>query len=279
MSEITVIKETGETEEFNKQKILKSLKGSGASTKDAEDAVRKISFSAEPEITTKEIFKMASRHLQGCDVPSRMRYSLKHAIYALGPSGYPFEKYISRIFEADGYEVQVGIIMKGFCVRHEVDVVARNEKEYYTIECKFHHNGKLRSDVKTAMYVNSRFHDLNRAHKASSRGSRIKHSGLLVTNTKFSSEAIKYARCTGLKTMGWKYPRGGSLEQMIDRQKTYPVTVLPGANRRVLNALFRKDIILASDVHGMDAEELIALTGLDSRTVIRLKSQTRGICG
>lgn len=56
----------------------------------------------------------------------------------LGPSGFPFEKFISEILKFQGFAVQVGVIVEGHCVKHEIDVVAEKGEEHFMIECKFH---------------------------------------------------------------------------------------------------------------------------------------------
>ena len=44
----------------------------------------------------------------------------------------------------------------------------------------------------------------------------------LVTNTKFSSDVIRYGNCVGMHLIGWKYPEDGGLEKLIDEANIYP---------------------------------------------------------
>src|SRR3989304_3244888 len=92
-----------------------------------------------------------------------MRYSIKKAIYALGPSGYQFEKYFGRILKEYGYSVEVNRMLQGYCVMHEIDVFAIREKEGFVIECKYHSDGGIPTDVKVALYIHARFEDIRRA--------------------------------------------------------------------------------------------------------------------
>jgi hypothetical protein len=48
----------------------------------------------------------------------------------------------------------------------------------------------------------------------------------VVTNTRFSSDAIRYGSCVGLEMLGWDYPHHGNLKEKIDEMKLYPVTCL-----------------------------------------------------
>lgn len=240
----------------------------------------KVALSLLPPLTTKKVFRETRKYLRKLDVSSTMRYSLKKGIYALGPTGYPFEKYVARILEADGYSVQVGRLVQGRCVRHEVDVVAQKGRVCYLVECKFHHNGKTRSNVKTALYVHARVMDIAKAGKVCPGTGRTVHRGMLVTNTRFTSEAEKYAQCVGLKVVGWKCPgKGGqSLEAMVQRVGAYPVTVLPAAARAaVLKVLLKHDIVLVSDLSQKSVQEIAALSDLPKNLAARLKSQADSI--
>jgi predicted RecB family endonuclease len=273
-----VIKASGELEPFRRRKVLRSLLNSGVRRADAEDIIDRVLLSVKPPLSTKKIFLEARKLLRSYNLSCTMRYSLKEAIFALGPTGYPFERYVAKILSARGYRTEVGRMLKGRCVSHEVDVVAYKDDSCYIVECKFHQNGKILSNVKTALYVHSRFRDIERAMSLSGeRPGTV--TGMIVTNTRFSSEARKYARCVGLVALGWKHPRGESLEQMIEEGRTYPVTVIPGLKRAHLDALVRNGIILVQDIADRSERSLLRATKLDERTVARLKRGASHICG
>jgi len=71
----------------------------------------------------------------------------------LGPTGYPFERFIGAILEHQGYRVEIGIFAKGHCVMHEVDVIADMDDLRYMVECKFHNRQAHNSDVKVPLYT------------------------------------------------------------------------------------------------------------------------------
>jgi hypothetical protein len=229
-------------------------------------------------MTTRQVFRLAKRHLGPLDMPSRMRYSLKEAIYALGPSGFPFERFVARLLEAEGYTTEVGAEVMGRCVRHEVDVVARRGRETVLVECKFHGQGDRLSSVKTALYVRARCDDLREALAGKAGGDGSTFSCMLVTNTRFSSDAVRYAECAGLRIVGWKHPRTGSLERMIDAARTYPVTVLPAVTRRVAGALVAADLVLARDLVAIPEGAIAARTGLDRALAGRMREQALRLC-
>ena len=56
---------------------------------------------------------MAFNLLKGKSKHVAAKYHLKGAIMELGPSGYPFEKFVAAILSHQGYKVQIGQIVKG----------------------------------------------------------------------------------------------------------------------------------------------------------------------
>jgi hypothetical protein len=269
---IKILKKSGLEESFDSSKMFDSLMNTGASEDAAREVIRLIEREIRPGMSTRKIYRLAKKYLRQIDRPSGMRYSLKDSIYALGPSGYPFEKFIASIFRLKGYRTKVGEHVKGHCVQHEVDVIAISDNEQIMMECKFHRGGNKHSDVKIAMYVSSRFRDIEKALR-SQPSPAVKFSGALVTNTRLTSEAIKYAECTGLRAIAWKYPRDGGLEHLIEATGAYPVTMLPCATRAVVEKLTSKGIVLATEINSLRAPNLSRRTGIDLKVAERLKAQ------
>jgi len=50
----------------------------------------------------------------------------------------------------------------------------------------------------------------------------------LITNTKFTTEALKYGECMKIKMTGWLYPQNNSLETIIEKNKAYPINLFKG---------------------------------------------------
>jgi hypothetical protein len=275
---VTITKSSGLHEFFDLQKLAHSLTRSGAPPDVAFDIAEKVEKQISPLSSTRAIYRLAKKFLRQYNRASGMRYSLKKALYDLGPSGYPFEKYIARILKAHGYTAEVDKIMDGYCVKHEVDVVASKEGKHFMNERKNHMNGGSSTDVKVALYVHSRFLDIKKAYESLPGNDGSIHEGWLVTNTRCSTDAVKYAECAGLKIMSWRYPEKESLEKMIESRRLYPVTVLPAARKKSLEPLFKNDIILAQDIADMEWETFLKKSGLDRDTAEALKNQADELC-
>lgn len=272
-----VIKASGQKEEFRLEKLVNSLVRSGASEDVAMDIARKVESQIAPPFRTRQIYRLAKKMLRRYNHASGMRYSIKKAISSLGPSGYPFEKYFAKILAAYGYTVALNMMIDGYCVQHEVDIVASKGKNQHVIECKYHTEGGKPTDVKIALYVHSRFADIKKASKQNRSDVSIK-DGWLVTNTRCTSDAIRYAECVGLKIISWRYPADNSLEKMIENKRLYPVTILSSIKKQSLDILLSNNIVLAHEIADMDEETLIRKSGLDARTAMALKAEADDIC-
>ncbi len=273
---IKIKKASGKIEDFDPNKLVKSLIRSGVDREQAEEVLSKVLPDIKPHTSTKKIFRLAHKYLKRFNRSSVLRYSLKKALMRLGPTGYPFEKYVGELFKQYGYRTDVGAMLDGKCVRHEVDVLAKRGKEIALIECKFRNTAENAPDVKIAMYVHSRFRDLRSAMK--SQYPDTSFSGWLVTNTRFTADAIQYAQCAGLKLKSWKHPGKESLEQMIEEKKLYPVTVVSGLTSQQIQKLFGQNIVLMKDLAQMDAIEIRKLLSITEKKAVRLKEEADRLC-
>lgn len=271
-----VIKASGSVETLNLDKLKASLTRSGADSIKADEIIDLLLKDLGPLTSTKKIYRLAKKYLRQINHASGLRYSLKRALLRLGPSGYPFEKYFGAILENYGYDVQVGVFLEGRCVRHEIDVLAVNDRKVSLFECKYRNKPGNTIDIKVAMYVHSRFQDLKQTVKAQFPGKTF--HGSIVTNTRFTSDAEKYAKCTGLKLKSWRYPGDKSLESMIEAKRLYPVTIISGIKSGLVKTLIEQNIILLKDLAGMNAQDIRSRLSLPEKKAAALKKQADDLC-
>lgn len=272
---VDIIKASGEREPFSPNKLRRSLKRAGASPDSIEKVVAEITRELKDGMKTSRIYRQAFGLLRKFERPAAGRYSLKKAIMELGPTGFPFEKYIAEILKEYGYTTEVGRQIKGACVTHEVDVIAHKGKKHFMIECKYHNSRGIRSDVKVALYTYARFLDLKKQWENLPGHQNFFYQGWLVTNTKCTSQAIRYARCVGLKIMSWRYPKKESLEYLIEKKGLYPITILPLLPRYAKERLAQKRIMLAKDLLKYSTNDLVRIVGLRSNIVRKLQEETK----
>lgn len=273
-----IIKASGEKQRFNKEKLYRSLRRAGVNSKLARSVCKKVEKNIHSGASSEKILSQTASCLQEESPRLAARYNLKRAIMELGPTGFPFEKYIANILKEYGFLVEVGKIIKGHCVNHEVDVVAKKGKKIFMIECKFHNSRGIRSDIKVALYVYARFLDIK---KASERISGYKHSfhqAWLVTNTRCTRMAVHYARCMGLKVVSWGYPKNESLEYLIEKKGLYPITVLPSLKKYVKERLVQEKVVLVKDLLKYSIGNLSRIAGLRPDAVRKLQEDAKQLC-
>lgn len=265
---IMLVKQTGQPEPFSRDKFRNSL----IRSRIPKDRIDEVVYAIEPQLyngmTTHELYRRTFDYLHNHVQESAGRYKLKQALMQLGPTGFPFERYISALFKSLGFEIVVDIIVTGKCVKHEVDVIAMKDDTHHFLECKFHHNQAGRTRVKDALYVRARFDDMHAAFVLQiAHAQKIDHHWL-VTNTKFSGDAIQFAECAGLKLLSWDYPNNQSLSNLIDNHGLYPLTCLTTMPHLIKIAFMKQDIILCRDVlanihiareHGLNQKKVDAI--------------------
>ena len=207
---INIIKSSGQKVKFSLDKLRNSLKHSGANHEQVEEIVSRVNDELYEGITTNEIYNRAYSLLKKTKSVFASKYKLKKAIYELGPTGFPFERFVGAILQYSGYTVKVDIVLNGVCVTHEIDVVAEKNDTITIIECKFHNEEGRNCNVKV----------------------------------RFTEDAIKYGKCADLYLLSWDYPTKDGLKDRIDRLGLYPITVSGLLTNREKQFLLSRNVVL-----------------------------------
>jgi hypothetical protein len=243
----TVVKTDGESEIFDAEKLRQSLSRSGATPAEITSIVAEIESIMFDGMKTQDIYSHAFELLRGSEIIVAARYSLRRALFNLGPTGFPFEDFLARLFAFEGYQTKTRVILQGNCAEHEIDVAAYKADHSFVAEAKFHSNPGMKSDLQVALYSFARLHDLRNAKICSDDICGVREF-MIVTNTKFTSSAEKYALCSGLKLLSWDFPQGNNLHDRIMRSGMYPITVLQSLSKSQKNVLIEKGIIVCTDL-------------------------------
>jgi Holliday junction resolvase len=274
--EIYVTKMSGEKVLFDEKRLKNSLKRSNADPDTIEEVVEKIKTELYDLIPTREIYRIAFSMLRKKSGSSASRYKLKRAILELGPSGFPFEKYISELLKFRNYETRVGEIVKGHCVSHEIDIIANKEDRHLIIECKFHSDQRRFCDVKVPLYIHSRFKDVESELKKKKEFGHKTILGGLVTNTRFSADALQYGQCMGMFMLSWDYPGEKSLKSVIDRSGLHPVTSLLTITMDEKTQLLTQGIVLCKSL--AENPDILKNMRISPNRIQKILQEVRDIC-
>ena len=242
-SETYIKKSSGILEPFNREKLVDSLQKAGASMFVADDVAKEIEKKLKQGMPTRMIYSQAFKLLRKKESRPAIRYSLRRSIADLGPTGFPFENFVGEIFKAKGFTVANDVMVNGKCIEHEIDVVAYDDDQLVMTEVKFHNQLMLKSDVKVALYIKARFDDLKDIEFNIGGKKRVMTQGLLITNTKFTENAIKFGACSGVNMIGWNYPAKGNLHDLIEETGLHPLTCLVTLSLTEKKTLFEKGFV------------------------------------
>jgi len=245
--QVMVTKADGTTEYFKVEKLRRSLRRAGASNDEVAMIISEMVNHLYDGIQTQEIYRKAFSLLRERTRTAAARYSLRRALFSLGPTGFPFEQFLSRLFAHEGYNTKVGISIHGHCALHEIDIAAYKETHSFVGEAKFHSRPGVKTDLQVALYSYARLLDLQDNMICEEDICGIKEFWL-ITNTKFTSTAERYGECVGLKMLSWDYPRRNNLHDRIQKARIYPITAIEGLSTSQIELLISYGIIICRDL-------------------------------
>lgn len=273
---ILIKKASGEEEAFSSDKLERSLIKAGAKKEIVLKIVADIENWIYPGVSSKKIYSRAFSMLRHDKTTSSLRYRLKQAILELGPTGYPFEILIGKLFQHMGFKTEVGIVVEGRCVSHEMDVIATNNIVQHLVECKYHKDQGKQVSVQVPLYVRSRVDDIISKRQGMLEYQDFSFTGWVVTNTRFSSDSVQFGTCSGLKLLAWNFPEGNGLKENIEKFKIYPITVLRNLTIKDKQYLLSIGIVTCSQL-SENSDSLIDLKLSEAKYKLLMK-ELNDIC-
>ena len=271
-----IVKHSGNIVDYNPSKLEQSLMKSGASQRVVKTILDAIEKEIYEGISTNQIYKMAFGLLKKVSNSNAARYNLKEAIRLLGPAGFFFEKYIALLFSSENYQAVNNFILQGKCVSHEIDVLVKKDSTIAMIECKFHMGKDANSDVKVPMYILSRFNDLkDNRHTIFTRNDTVSKCWI-VTNNRFTTDAIAFAKCSKLNLLSWNYPENDNLKTKNDTNYLYPITCLTTLSLVEKDKLLFLDVILVKEL--INNSESLEKIGLSSNRIKNVLKEASELC-
>ncbi len=270
-----IVKADGTIEVFDGSKLEASLRRAGATEGTATRIRSTIESSMGASAESSDIYRRAFQMLRHDARPAAARYSLRRALFDLGPTGHPFEDFVAELFKKEGWTVEGRRMIPGKCVSHEVDVYATRGNEHLAAELKYHNSPGYKTDVKVALYVKARFDDIWQC-KEEDKGVCPVDVGFLITNTKFTSQAIAYANCAGMGLLGWSYPYKGNLYDRIVANGLYPITALTTLKKAEKRLLIDRGIVTCEQMR--EHRDVLRLIGLSPERIGTVVAEGINLC-
>ncbi|MSU55846.1 MAG: ATPase [Candidatus Taylorbacteria bacterium] len=272
---VEIVKADGTRESFDLSKLAESLRVSGADEDIASAVAEHVRKELVSGMTTDDIYRHAFSVLRAREKSAAVRYSLRRSLLALGPTGFPFEKLVGEIFKRKGFSVQIDQIVQGKCVDHEIDIVAWNADKLIMSEAKYHHELAYKSDLKVVLYVKARIDDLMASTFQYGKERKL-DEGWLITNTKFTEKAVRYAECSGMRLLGWNYPKTGNLHDFIEQTGVHPITCLTTLSDSQKQTLMEQGIVLCESVR--DNKDRLRALGFPDHLIGEVEAESNAIC-
>lgn len=245
---VLIQKASGELVPFSAEKLANSLQRVGASDDLIQLVVEDIVLWLTEGVHTRKIYARAFSLLRKYKRSAAARYSLKMAIMELGPSGFPFEHFIGAVFRSQGFSVEVGQEVDGMCVKHEVDVIATNHHHQHLVECKFYNSPGKYASVQVPLYIRSRVNDIVMKRQSQPQYDGFEFHGWVATNTRFTSDALAFGKCSGLNLLSWDYPEENNLKRIVEEKHLFPVTALTLLTKNEKLKLLSDGIVLCQQL-------------------------------
>jgi hypothetical protein len=257
---VFVTKADGTKQPFSREKIVRTCLRMGATRAAAESIADEIETRIYDGIETKKILQIIFRHLKKHKPVIRHQIDLRKALSLLNPAP-DFERFIQILLREHGYEVTPNQIIRGRCVEHEIDAVARKNSKTCIVEVKHHYKYHTPTSLDVSRISRAVLEDLIEGHELGLNNLKIDYA-LIVCNTKLSEHAKRYADCRGIKHIGWSTPKNRDLQTMIERKKLYPITLLKGLKADTRKRLASNGIITLKQLTEQNPTALRRQTGL-----------------
>jgi AF1548-like protein len=272
---IFVTKADGCKAPFESGKVESTCIRAGASPFLARRIAQYVEDVAYNGIRTREIYKLVLAALAGetDKLGIKHRYRLKESLMLLGPAGFNFERYIGRLLSECGYRVDsIRSTVIGRCISHEIDleIYSLNYATKIMVECKYHNFAGAYTGLKEALYTHARFLDIRENEAKRFDGE------MLVSNTRISKEALRYAACVGQEALTWNHPPNRGIERLIEETRLYPITILK-LNTTELQSFAKIGIMVARTLAEGRSEEISRKTGIRIERVMELQELARRI--
>jgi hypothetical protein len=247
----------------------------GATLAVAESIAEEIETRIYDGVETKKILQMIFKHLRKHKPSTRHQIDLRKALSLLNPAP-DFERFIQILLSEHGYEVTPNQIVRGRCVEHEVDAIARKNGKTCIVEVKHHYKYHTPTSLDVSRIARAIFEDVTEGHELGLNNLKIDYA-MIVCNTKLSEHAKRYADCRGIRHIGWSSPPNHDLQTMIEEKKLYPITFLKGLNAETRNKLVHNGVILLKQLAEKTPKELRRQTGISKEKLGSIVGKARTI--
>jgi Restriction endonuclease len=263
--EVFVTKADGSKQLFDKEKVARTCMRMGASRNLAFAVAEKVESRVYDGIPTAKILELIFRFMRKGKPGVKHLFDLRRGL-SLMDSKPEFEIFVRVLLEHNGFEVTPNQILKGRCVEHEVDAIARKNGITYFVEAKHHLSYHALTGLDESRIARAILEDISEGYKMGTNDFKV-DKAVIITNTRYSEHAIRYGLCRDIVQIGWNYPVNQGLEKTIEEKRLHPLSCLRGLRREDRLKFVKNGLVLIKQIIAEDKWVLARKTGLRSETI------------
>ncbi len=261
-----VIKADGTRQPYDRHKVMRTARNYGVPEEYIVEVAAEIDRHLYDGIRTREILRLIHTVARRYQPAVEDRTNVRRAIGLFRPKP-DFELYVQALLAGSGYEVGEGRILQGRCGEHEVDAIARKDGITYFVEVKHHHNHHRMTGLDEGRIARAIVEDVQEGYKAG-RNHFTVDKAMIVSNTKLSSHAKRYAACWDIKHIGWDNPAEENIASMVADKKLCPITLIKGVNTSMRKNLVHAGIVTVGHLLEHSPRQLAEMTGEAERDMV-----------
>jgi hypothetical protein len=266
-----VTKADGSRQQFDRNKIVATCMRMGATKQDAEEIAGKIESRVYDGMPTAKVLQMIFQFIHKYKPQASRLYDLRRGL-SLMNSKPEFEKFVQILLADIGFEVVPNKILKGKCIEHEVDAIARKDGVTYFVEAKHQYNYHAFTGLDESRIARAVLEDVSEGFNLGLTDLKIDEA-MIVTNTKYSEQAMQYGICRNILQIGWSTPADLGLRDIILEKSLYPLSCIRGLKTDARLQLVDSGIILINQLVAEETEEIARRTRLPQEFIRNIKSK------
>jgi hypothetical protein len=270
---VFVTKADGSRQLWVREKVVRTCLRMGANSKVAFEVAEKIEGRLYNGISTQIILRMIFRFMRKYKPEIGRLFDLRRGLSLMNPKP-EFELFVQVLLMHNGFEVRPSQILKGKCVEHEVDAIARKEGVTYFVEAKHHLSYHSLTGLDESRIARAILEDVNEGFTPSRFDWKIDRA-MIVTNTKYSEHAIRYGKCRNILQIGWSSPENLGLQTIIEEKRLYPLSCLKDLSGEIRMRLVESGIVLIGQLFSENLYELAKKTRIPQDTLSKIVEKAK----
>jgi hypothetical protein len=269
--EIRVKKADGSLQLFDREKVARTCLRMGANKHAADEIAEKVERRLYDGISSAKILQIIFQFMRRHKPTVGNIFDLRKGLSLMTPKP-EFEVFVQALLARSGFEVSPNRLLNGKCVEHEVDAIARKDGFTFFVEAKHHSRYHTPTGLDESRIARAVLEDVVEGFALGKSDLKIDRA-MIVTNTRYSSQALQYGACRNILQIGWSSPKNQGLQRLISGRNLFPLSCLRGLSMDFRLKLALSGIVLFEQLIKEDTRSLSRKTDLSLEFLRNIKEK------